>query len=81
VKPLYQYITKYKGFIFGLNDLIGHRNYISEQYLDHYLIDQFGCKKAYSKKFPIYELGPYQELRLIYIKSFNKKRQLKLDYP
>jgi len=62
-------VPTYKGFIFGLNILIGHKNYISEQYLDHYLIDQFGCKKIYSKSFPICELGSYQELRLIYLKN------------
>jgi 2-polyprenyl-3-methyl-5-hydroxy-6-metoxy-1,4-benzoquinol methylase len=64
-------VPTYKGFVSGLNDLVGHKNYISEQYLDHYLIDQLGCKKIYSKKFPICEFGPYQELRLIYLKCPN----------
>lgn len=66
-------VPTYKGFICGLNDLIGHKTYISEQYLDHYLVDQLGCKRIYSKKFPICEFGPYQELRLIYLKCRNKK--------
>jgi 2-polyprenyl-3-methyl-5-hydroxy-6-metoxy-1,4-benzoquinol methylase len=69
-------VPTYKGFIYGLNDLIGHKIYISEQYVDHYLIDQLGCKKIYSKKFPICEFGTYQELRLIYLKCPNRKKSV-----
>lgn len=66
-------VPTYKGFMTGFNDLIGHKNYITEQYLDYYLIDQLGCKKIYSRKFPICEFisGEYQELRLVYIKCPN----------
>lgn len=66
-------VPTYKGFMTGFNDLVGHKQYITEQYLDHYLVDQLGCKKIYSRKFPFFEFisDEYQELRTVYIKCPN----------
>jgi SAM-dependent methyltransferase len=60
------------GFMVGFNDLIGHRQFINEEYVDHYLIRKLGCNKLKSFTFPLVELpffGKYRELRLIYQKS------------
>ena len=60
-----------KGFISGFNDLIGHKQFITEEYVDYYLLKKFKSKKLKSYKFPFCEipiLSRYQELRLIYEK-------------
>ena len=57
-----------KGFISGFNDLVGHKQFINEEYVDYYLFKKFNCKKLKSYKFPFVELGKYQELRIIYSK-------------
>ena len=57
-----------KGFISGFNDLVGHKQFINEEYVDYYLLKKFNCKKLKSYKFPFVEFGKYQELRIIYIK-------------
>ena len=59
------------GFISGYNDLVGHRQFITEDYLDYYLIKNLKTTKLKSYEFPpipIPKLSKYQELRLIYIK-------------
>ena len=59
------------GFVAGFNDLIGHKQFINEEYVDYYLIKKFGCKKLSVYTFPFVEvafLGKYRELRLIYQK-------------
>ncbi len=58
-------------FISGFNDLIGHKQFINEEYLDYYLLKKFGCKKLKSYSFPFVDLpffGKYKELRIIYKK-------------
>jgi SAM-dependent methyltransferase len=57
-----------KGFISGFNDLIGHKQFINEEYVDYYLLKKFNCEKLKSYKFPFVELGKYRELRIIYRK-------------
>jgi SAM-dependent methyltransferase len=57
-----------KGFISGFNDLVGHKQFINEEYVDYYLLKKFNCKKLKSHKFPFVEFGKYQELRIIYSK-------------
>lgn len=57
-----------RGFISGLNDLVGHKQFINEEYVDYYLLKKFNCKKIKSYKFPVVEFCKYQELRLIYSK-------------
>jgi SAM-dependent methyltransferase len=59
------------GFISGYNDLIGHKQFITEDYVDHHLIKRLKLVKIKSYKFPLFSipfLSKYQELRLIYSK-------------
>lgn len=59
------------GFMRGFNDLVGHKQFVSEEYVDHYLLGRFGCKKLRSYSFPCIELpffGKYRESRIIYQK-------------
>jgi len=61
-----------RGFLTGFNDLIGHKQFISELYIDQHLFRRFGCKKVKSHTFPPFEIpyfGRYQELRIIYQKE------------
>ncbi len=56
-------------WILGYNDLLGHKQCITEDYVDYVLVGQVGCKKIKSSTFPPIPL-PYmwqhQEKRLIY---------------
>ena len=57
-------------FMNGFNNLIGHRQFINETYVHHYL-SRLGCKKIKSYTFPPISLpyfGRYQELRMVYQK-------------
>ena len=55
-------------FLVGLNNLVGHKQFINEQYVDYYLLRK-GCRKLKSYTFPPFGFpyfSKYQELRLIY---------------
>ena len=59
------------GFMYGFNDLLGHKQFITEEYVDHYILRKFGCKKLKSYMFPCISLpffDRYRELRIIYQK-------------
>ena len=64
-------VPRFKVFLHGFNDLSGHKQFISAEYVDHYL--SRGCRKVKSSIFPFSDelpfLGKYQELRLIYQKE------------
>ena len=59
------------GFMHGFNDLLGHKQFITEEYVDYYILRKFGCKKLKSYTFPRIPLpffDRYRELRIIYQK-------------
>jgi len=57
----------YKGFISGLNDEVGHKHFIDEDFVKE-KIRSLGGKKIHSSTFPPFLGGKYQELRMIFEK-------------
>jgi SAM-dependent methyltransferase len=57
----------YEGFISGLNDEVGHKHFIDENYIDEKM-RSFGGKKIHSSTFPPILGGKYKELRMIFEK-------------
>jgi SAM-dependent methyltransferase len=56
-----------EGFVSGLNDEVGHKHFIDEEFVDE-KIRSLGGKKIYSSTFPPFLGGIYQELRMVFVK-------------
>jgi SAM-dependent methyltransferase len=57
----------YEGFISGLNDEVGHKHFIDEDYVNK-KINSLGGKKIHASTFPPLLGGKYTELRMIFEK-------------
>jgi len=57
----------YKGFVSGLNEEVGHKHFIDEEYVDEKM-RSLGTTKIHSSIFPPFIGGKYQELRMIFEK-------------
>jgi SAM-dependent methyltransferase len=57
----------YQGFISGLNEEVGHKNFIDEKYLNEKM-SALGCKRIHVSTFPPVLGGKYKELRMIFEK-------------
>jgi SAM-dependent methyltransferase len=56
-----------EGYIYGLNDEIGHKQFITEDFVERSM-KSFNCKKIHSSTFPPFFGGKFQELRIIFEK-------------
>ena len=56
-----------QGFISGLNDHVGHKHFITEEYVDHFMTE-YNCHKIRSYCFPLILGGKYKELRMVFEK-------------
>ena len=57
----------YEGFVSGLNEEVGHKKFIDENYVDEKM-NALGCKKIHTSIFPPLFGGKNKELRMIFEK-------------
>ena len=58
----------FEGFVSGLNEQVGHKQFVTEEYVEP-LLKEFNFRKVKSYKFPPFFGGKYKEVRLIFEKK------------